>query len=59
MQWQRRAVACAPNLGVLIASIAIVCLAAIAPRRGVRVSGAECFGRGNVHYTSEEIEAMV
>ncbi len=34
------------NLGVLIASIVIVCLAATSPRRGVRVSGAERFGRG-------------
>ena len=47
------------NLGVLIASIAIVCLAAIAlvVVSVFRVQNISV--EGNVHYTSEEIEAMV
>ena len=47
------------NLGVLIASIAIVCLAAIAlvVVSVFRVQNVSV--EGNVHYTSEEIEAMV
>ena len=48
------------NLGVLIASIAIVCLAAIALVVVFVFRVQNIFGRGeNVHYTSEEIEAMV
>lgn len=47
------------NLGVLIASVAIVCLAAIAlvVVSVFRVQNISV--EGNVHYTSEEIEAMV
>ena len=47
------------NLGVLIASIVIVCLAAAAlvVVSVFRVQNASV--EGNVHYTSEEIEAMV
>ena len=47
------------NLGVLIASIAIVCLAAAAlvVVSVFRVQNVSV--EGNVHYTSEEIEAMV
>ena len=49
------------NLGVLIASIAIVCLCWCGcPRRGVREFRVQNVSvEGNVHYTSEEIEAMV
>ena len=56
MQWQRRLRA---NLGVLIASIVIVCLAAAAlvVVSVFRVQNVSV--EGNVHYTSEEIEAMV
>lgn len=47
------------NLGVLIASIVIVCLAAAAlvVESVFRVQNVSV--EGNVHYTSEEIEAMV
>ncbi|MBD9155007.1 cell division protein FtsQ [Firmicutes bacterium AF16-15] len=47
------------NLGVLIASIAIVCLAAIALVVVFVFRVQNISVEGNVHYTSEEIEAMV
>ncbi|RHU28340.1 cell division protein FtsQ [Firmicutes bacterium TM09-10] len=47
------------NLGVLIASIAIVCLAAIALVVVFVFRVQNVSVEGNVHYTSEEIEAMV
>ena len=47
------------NLGVLIASIAIVCLSAIALVVVFVFRVQNVSVEGNVHYTSEEIEAMV
>lgn len=47
------------NLGVLIASIAIVCLAAIALVVVFVFRVQNISVEGNVHYTSEEIETMV
>lgn len=47
------------NLGVLIASIVIVCLAAIALVVVFVFRVQNVSVEGNVHYTSEEIEAMV
>ena len=47
------------NLGVLIASIAIVCLAAAALVVVFVFRVQNISVEGNVHYTSEEIEAMV
>lgn len=47
------------NLGVLIASIAIVCLAAIALVVVFVFRVQNISVEGNMHYTSEEIEAMV
>ncbi len=58
-RWQSRARTLDANLGVLIASIVIVCLAAAAlvVVSVFRVQNVSV--EGNVHYTSEEIEAMV
>lgn len=59
MQWATPGEWLRANLGVLIASVAIVCLAAIAlvVVSVFRVQNISV--EGNVHYTSEEIEAMV